>query len=59
MATGAALYPPLNQRPMKNTLVLFDVDNTLTIPRQVYRPRLSQFSISALRRESGLASSEN
>lgn len=35
MASGAALYPPLDQRPMKNTLVLFDVDNTLTIPRQV------------------------
>lgn len=35
MATAAAIYPPLNQRPLKNTIVLFDVDDTLTIPRLV------------------------
>jgi phosphomannomutase len=35
MAAAAAVYPPLNQRPLKNTIVLFDVDDTLTIPRNV------------------------
>lgn len=35
MAAAGAIYPPLNQRPVKNTIVLFDVDDTLTIPRQV------------------------
>lgn len=31
-------YPPLNQRPIKNTIVLFDVDNTLTPARAVSPP---------------------
>lgn len=35
MATGASVYPPLDQRPVKNTVLLFDVDDTLTKPRQV------------------------
>ncbi len=35
MAAAAAVYPPLDQRPVKNTVVLFDVDDTLTKPRQV------------------------
>lgn len=35
MATAASVYPPLNQRPVKNTVLLFDVDDTLTKPRQV------------------------
>lgn len=34
MATLPA-YPPLDQRPIKNTICLFDVDDTLTIPRRV------------------------
>jgi phosphomannomutase len=37
MATAASVYPPLNQRPVKNTVLLFDVDDTLTKPRQVRR----------------------
>ena len=35
MASAAAIYPPLEQRPFKNTVLLFDVDDTLTKPRQV------------------------
>jgi phosphomannomutase len=30
----AELYPALEDRPTKGTIVLFDVDNTLTLPRQ-------------------------
>ena len=29
----AELYPDLKDRPMKNTICLFDVDDTLTPPR--------------------------
>jgi phosphomannomutase len=35
MAAAASVYPPLDQRPVKNTVLLFDVDDTLTKPRQV------------------------
>lgn len=28
-------YPPLDKRPIANTIALFDVDDTLTIPRRV------------------------
>lgn len=35
MALAASVYPPLDQRPFKNTVLLFDVDDTLTKPRQV------------------------
>ncbi len=35
MALAASVYPPLDQRPHKNTILLFDVDDTLTKPRQV------------------------
>lgn len=38
MAAAAAVYPPLDQRPVKNTVLLFDVDDTLTKPRQVRPP---------------------
>lgn len=40
MTEAAAVYPPLNQRPIANTIALFDVDDTLTIPRQVRAPPL-------------------
>jgi len=30
-----ASYPPLEDRPLKNTICLFDVDDTLSVPRQV------------------------
>ncbi|KAI1843368.1 hypothetical protein JX265_006194 [Neoarthrinium moseri] len=32
-ATASAPYPPLEDRPIKNTICLFDVDDTLTRPR--------------------------
>lgn len=36
MATaGAAVYPSLENRPLKDTVVLFDVDETLSPARQV------------------------
>lgn len=35
MAAAAAIYPPLRDRPVKNTVVLFDVDETLTKARKV------------------------
>lgn len=35
MAQTAAAYPPLNERPIKNTICLFDVDGTLSLARQV------------------------
>ena len=31
-------FPPLSERPIKNTLVLFDVDGTLTPARKVILP---------------------
>ena len=34
MATGTSVYPPLEERPIKNTICLFDVDETLTPARQ-------------------------
>lgn len=35
MATASAVVPALRDRPIKNTVVLFDVDETLTKARQV------------------------
>lgn len=35
MTDSAALFPPLPQRPIKNTICLFDVDGTLTPARRV------------------------
>lgn len=35
MAQTASAYPPLDQRPIKNTVCLFDVDGTLTPARRV------------------------
>ena len=35
MAATQPEYPPLEDRPMKNTICLFDVDNTLTPARLV------------------------
>jgi hypothetical protein len=35
MTAAISVYPTLDQRPVKNTIVLFDVDDTLTLPRQV------------------------
>ncbi|KAF2197778.1 eukaryotic phosphomannomutase [Delitschia confertaspora ATCC 74209] len=48
MATTAAVYAPLNERPIKNTIVLFDVDETLTPARLPVSPPMLQL-LSALR----------
>lgn len=48
MTAAAAVVPPLAERPIKNTLVLFDVDNTLTVPRQGVQPEMLQL-LSELR----------
>ncbi|KAF1845741.1 phosphomannomutase-like protein [Cucurbitaria berberidis CBS 394.84] len=48
MALAASVYPPLDKRPFKNTVLLFDVDDTLTKPRQLVRPEMLQL-LSELR----------
>ncbi|EAT88899.2 hypothetical protein SNOG_03694 [Parastagonospora nodorum SN15] len=48
MAAAASIYPTLDQRPVKNTIVLFDVDDTLTKPRQLVKPEMLQL-LSELR----------
>ncbi|KAF2728372.1 phosphomannomutase-like protein [Polyplosphaeria fusca] len=48
MSVGGAIYPPLNQRPVKNTIVLFDVDETLSKSRQLAKPEMLQL-LSELR----------
>ncbi|OCK78817.1 eukaryotic phosphomannomutase [Lepidopterella palustris CBS 459.81] len=40
MAEAAATFPPLNQRPIKNTICLFDVDGTLTPARGDASPEM-------------------
>jgi hypothetical protein len=35
MITAASVYPALKDRPLKDTIVLFDVDETLTKARRV------------------------
>ncbi|MCJ1329135.1 Phosphomannomutase [Thelotrema lepadinum] len=48
MAEAGAVYPPLEARPLKNTICLFDVDNTLTLPRRTVTPEMLSL-LSALR----------
>lgn len=38
MTTAASVFPPLESRPLKDTIVLFDVDETLTKARRVCLP---------------------
>lgn len=38
--TSTTSYPPLSHRPIKNTIVLFDVDGTLTPARQSASPAM-------------------
>jgi len=41
MATSQhAKFPPLNERPVKNTVCLFDVDGTLTLARRAVGPEM-------------------
>ncbi|KAG8525407.1 Phosphomannomutase 1 [Bacidia gigantensis] len=48
MAEAASLYPPLQDRPVKNTVCLFDVDGTLTPARLAASPQMLTL-LSALR----------
>ncbi|KAF2474501.1 phosphomannomutase-like protein [Lindgomyces ingoldianus] len=50
MAAAGAIVPPLNQRPIKNTIVLFDVDDTLTPARLAVSPEMLQL-LSELRQK--------
>ncbi|EXF76904.1 phosphomannomutase [Colletotrichum fioriniae PJ7] len=40
MATSLPSYPPLTERPLKNTICLFDVDGTLTPARLAASPEI-------------------
>jgi len=40
MSKAAAIYPPLDRRPITNTIVLFDVDGTLTPSRLDVTPEM-------------------
>jgi len=55
MTEAAALYPPLDKRPVPNTICLFDVDNTLTPARQSVSPSMQQL-LSALRHRVAIGS---
>jgi phosphomannomutase len=48
MAQAASVYPLLEDRPVKNTICLFDVDGTLTPARGTISPEMLQL-LSALR----------
>ncbi|EGE77144.1 Phosphomannomutase 1 [Blastomyces dermatitidis] len=48
MTEAAAVYPPLEARPLKNTICLFDVDKTLTPARGTVSPEMLQL-LSQLR----------
>ncbi|KKK24766.1 hypothetical protein AOCH_002219 [Aspergillus ochraceoroseus] len=50
MATVEGLYPALENRPLKDTICLFDVDNTLTPARRSASPEMLQL-LSALRQK--------
>ncbi|KAK5663266.1 hypothetical protein OQA88_3693 [Cercophora sp. LCS_1] len=45
-----AAYPPLSERPLKNTIALFDVDKTLSMPRKLATPEMLSL-LSALRQK--------
>ncbi|TAQ84843.1 hypothetical protein B7494_g6836 [Chlorociboria aeruginascens] len=49
MTEAAALYPPLDKRPIANTICLFDVDGTLTPARRMVTPEMLTL-LSTLRR---------
>ncbi|KAF2084208.1 eukaryotic phosphomannomutase [Saccharata proteae CBS 121410] len=48
MAQAATILPPLSERPIKNTVCLFDVDGTLTPARRAVSPEMLQL-LSSLR----------
>ncbi|KAJ5785709.1 Phosphomannomutase [Penicillium pulvis] len=48
MTTAASVFPPLEARPLKDTIVLFDVDETLTKARRTVTPEMLEL-LSRLR----------
>ncbi|RAH72699.1 PMM-domain-containing protein [Aspergillus aculeatinus CBS 121060] len=48
MAEGASVYPSLPNRPLQGTICLFDVDNTLSLPRRGATPEMLEL-LSRLR----------
>ncbi|KAL8874097.1 MAG: hypothetical protein Q9174_000533 [Haloplaca sp. 1 TL-2023] len=48
MAQAASIYPPLQDRPLKGTICLFDVDETLAPARRSASPQMLQ-ALSSLR----------
>ncbi|KAI1122299.1 eukaryotic phosphomannomutase [Nemania abortiva] len=50
MASTTPAYPPLEDRPIKNTIVLFDVDGTLSLARQKATPEMLA-TLAALRQK--------
>jgi len=50
MTEAAAVFPPLDKRPLANTVVLFDVDGTLTPARRDVSPEMLQL-LAALRQQ--------
>lgn len=55
MAEAGSIYPPLAERPIKNTICLFDVDGTLTPARQAANPQTLQL-LSSLRHKCAIGS---
>src|SRR5579862_9689332 len=53
MAEAAAVYPPLDKRPIAGTICLFDVDGTLTPARRAVSPEMLAL-LSALRHKVAL-----
>src|SRR5277367_5322425 len=56
--SALADYPPLTERPIKNTICLFDVDGTLTPARRVCPPKTPLKSYNHLLTNSQTASPE-
>ncbi|KAI0114140.1 eukaryotic phosphomannomutase [Nemania sp. FL0031] len=50
MASTIPSYPPLEDRPIKNTIVLFDVDGTLSLARKKATPEMLA-TLAALRQK--------
>ncbi|KAL8811429.1 MAG: hypothetical protein Q9200_001808 [Gallowayella weberi] len=55
MAQAGSVYPPLEDRPVKNTICLFDVDGTLTPARLSASPQMLQL-LSMLRHKCAIGS---
>ncbi|KAL4905932.1 hypothetical protein BDW74DRAFT_184906 [Aspergillus multicolor] len=54
MSTDPTVYPPLDERPLDGTICLFDVDNTLSLPRKPATPEMLSL-LSRLRQKCAIA----